>query len=64
MNFSEWLGSTVQAIFCSTGATVFIICLFLGARELLRRVRGERRVVATHRPDHTADAHLGHRGQD
>lgn len=44
MNFSQYIGETVQVLFCSTGATVFIACLVLGARELLRRLRGERRV--------------------
>lgn len=44
MTFEEWVGRSVMLTFAGTGVMVIGACLVLGSRELLRRLRGERRV--------------------
>lgn len=43
MSFDEYIGRTVLVVVTATGATVIVAALVLGASELLRRLRGERR---------------------
>lgn len=44
MTLAEALGHGLMVTLCGTGLLTLGICLYLGAKELLRRVRGERRV--------------------
>lgn len=53
MSFTEAIGSALMTTLALTGAMVLGLCLYLGARELLRRVRGER-----------VERHLGHSEND
>lgn len=42
MTLAEALGHGLMVTLCGTGLLTLGICLYLGARELLRRLRGPR----------------------
>lgn len=42
MTFAEALGQALLVTLAGTGLLVLALCLYLGARELVRRVKGQR----------------------